>query len=792
MFGVNLGNLVVFLKGNATQYTKTLKMAEKQLVTTATKFKKMGRLMSTYITVPLVAIGAFSLKTFADFDQAMTSSLAIMGDVSAELRQEMEDTARVISTTSVTSAKALASAYFFLASAGLDAAQSIAALPVVEKFAVAGAFSMTQATDLLTDAMSALGLATKDAVENQKNMTRVSDVLVGANTLANASVEQFSSALTNKAGAALRLLGKDVEEGVAVLAVFADQGLKGVAAGEALSMMSRDLQKAFVKNTSVWEKMGLTVFDGQGKMLKYSNVIGQLTQKFSQLSDRQKAQTAIDLGFQDRSFNSIKLLLGNARAMASYENRIRRLAAITRETANKQLKSFTNQLKITWNIVKDMAISIGSILAPSVLKLNGFIRKGARWWRGLNIETKKAIVFYASLAAAIGPVIVMLGVVLTFMSAVVAAISFIATTIGSIIGAVGVAGLAGIIAGVLTAVTAIVVGVLLVAKAVQKVVNNIWGPGAITGAFMKALEAAKLWASNTIRFLSNLSENFKIFMDWLSVNWEAVVQDMISLFVTLVINMGHNIKVLTNTGARLFTLWSSAIGNIFKETFLITFVNWAIKGLVKVLGLFDRFKKAIQSGLIDALIGSGDSTALADLGVALVGDMMAGLTPGSILEDSSKILKEQVGQLRTPTEGFKSSIQEGPKFNLGRGPEGLEELAKKMRARGANERQIRQAIIQQGKVLAFAKATQEFAKSKGLVDFQTITKQMRARGANERQIRGAAVTQFRAKTRQEDAGFIAKQEARAEAQKVAAEKTNELLTKINTNIMRQDNVARAT
>ena len=57
-------------------------------------------------------------------------------------------------------------------------------------------------------------------------MSRVSDVLVRANTLANATVQQFSTALTSKAGAALKSFNKDVEEGVAVLAAMADQGIK--------------------------------------------------------------------------------------------------------------------------------------------------------------------------------------------------------------------------------------------------------------------------------------------------------------------------------------------------------------------------------------------------------------------------------------------------------------------------------------------------------------------------------------------------------------------------------------
>ena len=177
------------------------------------------------------AITAFSglfLKSFAGFDDALNQSLAIMGDVSDAMRKKMAQAAKDVALTTRFSAKDAAASYFFLASAGLDAKQSIEALPQVAQFAQAGMFDMAQATDLLTDAQSALGLTVRDDVAaNMRNMVRVSDTLVAANQKANASVQQFSEALTNRAGAALRALGKDVEEGVAVLAAYADQGEKG-------------------------------------------------------------------------------------------------------------------------------------------------------------------------------------------------------------------------------------------------------------------------------------------------------------------------------------------------------------------------------------------------------------------------------------------------------------------------------------------------------------------------------------------------------------------------------------
>jgi len=138
----------------------------------------------------------------------MTRSTAIMGDLSDEMRKKLSDTAREIGTSTKFSATEAAEAYEFLASAGYDAERSIAALPKVAAFAQAANADLARATTLLADAQSALGLSSQDATENMENMARVSDVLVLANTLANATTEQFSEALTNKAAAALRLVNQ--------------------------------------------------------------------------------------------------------------------------------------------------------------------------------------------------------------------------------------------------------------------------------------------------------------------------------------------------------------------------------------------------------------------------------------------------------------------------------------------------------------------------------------------------------------------------------------------------------
>ena len=339
--------------------------------------QKMGAVMKVAAgagVVALAGLGVASVKMAADFEAALSESLAIMGDVSDKLRGEMSDAAREVALTTTFSAKEAAQAYFFLASAGLSAAQSIEALPKVAAFAQAGAFDMATATDLLTDAQSALGLVVDDTAKNMENMTRVSDVLVGANTIANASVQQFSEALTNKAGAALRAVNKDVEEGVAVLAVFADQGIKGSEAGTQLAIVLRDLQTKALQNEDAFAKAGVAVFDAEGNMNNMADVIGDLEGALAGMSDAQAKATLLQLGFSDKSIASLQALLGNSAAIKDYETNLRNMGGVTDEVASKQLENFNAQMLLLKSAIGDVMITVGDKLLPVLKALATWMR----------------------------------------------------------------------------------------------------------------------------------------------------------------------------------------------------------------------------------------------------------------------------------------------------------------------------------------------------------------------------------------------------------------------------------
>jgi TP901 family phage tail tape measure protein len=238
-------------------------------------------------------------------------------------------------------------AYFFLASAGLNAEQSLKSMPIVAKFAQAGNFDLALATDLVTDAQSALGIASKDTTKHLEGMNRVSDVLVKANTLANASVQQFSESLTNKAGSALKIVGKDIEEGVAVLAAFADQGIKGANSGNALNIVMRDLQTKAIRNAAAFQAAGVGVFDAAGEMRNMADIVSDLERLLGGLSDQQKKSTLLTLGFTDKSIAFTQSLIGTSDKIRGYETALRDAGGTSEMVANKSLTDLQKALNST-------------------------------------------------------------------------------------------------------------------------------------------------------------------------------------------------------------------------------------------------------------------------------------------------------------------------------------------------------------------------------------------------------------------------------------------------------------
>ena len=152
--------------------------------------------------VASVGFAATAAKTGANFDKAMSQVAATMGKTNEELSKEVgsvdtqfghfsgtiRDFAKYMGKNTKFSATQAADALNYMALAGYDTQKSMNMLPNVLNLAAAGNMGLAEASDMVTDAQSALGLSTKETTE-------LVDKMAMAASKSNTSVSQLGEAI---------------------------------------------------------------------------------------------------------------------------------------------------------------------------------------------------------------------------------------------------------------------------------------------------------------------------------------------------------------------------------------------------------------------------------------------------------------------------------------------------------------------------------------------------------------------------------------------------------------------
>lgn len=429
---LDLGNLLIRISADATGLYSTVSRVDTTLDRTAANMERAGARMTAALTVPLVMVGKSVAKTIIEFDQGMTKALSITEGAGEGIRHQMEQTAKAISNDSIHKPEELATAYFHLAQAGLTAEQSMASLQPVANFATAAMVDLERATELLVQSQAALGLSSADPQKQLQNLERVSNVLSKAANLTTASQESLGAALQNKAASAARILGKDVEETVAVLSTFAKVGVHAETAGERLDILWRDLGQAISRQPDEWSKLGLSVYDAAGNFRNTADVLEDINRVMKPLTDQQKTLTLATLGFQYRSVSALKQLLGLHGEMRSYEQQLRSVGDETERLADEQMGSMQSKLQQLMARFSNAKLLLERDFAAA---LEYVVQKGndlLQWWQQLDPTTRRWIAVAGAITAATGPVLLIFGSLAAATSSLIAVVGGLAIALAPI------------------------------------------------------------------------------------------------------------------------------------------------------------------------------------------------------------------------------------------------------------------------------------------------------------------------------------------------------------------------
>lgn len=303
------------------------------------------------------AIGMAAINTGREFEGAMSQVAATMliDKTTAEGQkafETLENAARECGASTAFSATEAAEALNYLALAGYDADKAATALPTVLKLAGAGAMSLANASDMVTDSMSALGIEATEA-----NLTQFSDQLAQTASKANTSVAQLGEAILTVGGTAKGLAGGTTELNTA-LGILADNGLKGAEGGTHLRNIILSLQNPTDKAAASLQSLGVDVYDAQGNMRGLNDVFKDLQGAMAGMDNASKDSILSTL------FNKTDLTAANA-MLSNCADRFDELSAAVENSAGAcenmyaiQLDNLNGDIAILKSGLSDLGISI--------------------------------------------------------------------------------------------------------------------------------------------------------------------------------------------------------------------------------------------------------------------------------------------------------------------------------------------------------------------------------------------------------------------------------------------------
>ena len=273
-------------------------------VAAGTAIGNIASSMVSAISSAVAEIPAKMVEVGSSFEASMSQVAATMGITSAaEEFETLSDAAKEMGEATKFSASQAGEALNYLALAGYDAKKAVNALPTVLNVAAAGGMELAAASDMVTDAMSALGLETSQ-------MADFSDKLAVTAQKSNTSVAQLSEAILTVGGTAKNLAGGVVEMNT-MLGILADNGIKGAEGGTTLRNVILSLTAPTSTAAKAIDGLGLSVFDNEGKMRSLQDIIYDLNDALSTMTDADKLQVLSDI-FNKVDLKSVNALLGTS------------------------------------------------------------------------------------------------------------------------------------------------------------------------------------------------------------------------------------------------------------------------------------------------------------------------------------------------------------------------------------------------------------------------------------------------------------------------------------------------
>lgn len=381
----------------------------------------------TAMTAPLALFAKSSFDTGKEFRSSMSTVAALSGATEGELKQ-LEAAARDMGKNTRFSASQAADGLGYMSLAGWDAQQSMTALPAVLNLAVSGNMDLANASDIVTDSMTAFNLEAKDA-------ERFTDGMAYAQANSNTTVEALGEAFKQSASSATAA-NQSYETTTALLGVLADAGVKGSAAGTGLNAMFRDLRASASDGAIAVGDSSVALYDAQGNMRNVTDVLAEMESAMAGMTQEQRDQVMSSI-FQQQSLKAVNTLFGQGTdAIYELTEGIENSSGAAAEMAGIMDDNMEGSILNLQSSISELQIRFFELTEGPIRGFIDRISSAVDWISNLDDRTLGIVTAIGAFALALGPVLMVLGLVTQGVGGLISAFAFLMSPIGLVIGVI--------------------------------------------------------------------------------------------------------------------------------------------------------------------------------------------------------------------------------------------------------------------------------------------------------------------------------------------------------------------
>ncbi|WP_412179154.1 phage tail tape measure protein [Staphylococcus haemolyticus] len=383
--------------------------------------RNVGSNMSMYFTLPVVAGFGAAIKTGADFEGQMSRVGAIAGSSKSQLKA-MSDQAVDLGAKTSLSASEVAKGMEELAALGMNTNQIMKAMPGVISAAEASGSDLATTATIMASSLNSFNLKASDS-------GHVADLLATAANDSAADVQYMGDAL-KYAGTPAHSLGVTLEDTSAAIEVMSNSGLEGSQAGTALRASFIKLAKPSAQSQKAIDKLGISLSNSKGEFVGMPNLIGQFKDALQGMTKDQKLAYVAQIVGTEAASGFLALIDAGPAKLKKYSDSLKNSNGASKEAADKMKDNLKGSLEQLGGAFESLGITIGTAFAPVLRGLAKAVTFLVEKFNNMPTPLIVLTTIFVGLGAAIGPLLVLTGILAHSIVGISEAVTVLTATEG--------------------------------------------------------------------------------------------------------------------------------------------------------------------------------------------------------------------------------------------------------------------------------------------------------------------------------------------------------------------------